>query len=781
MGFGSVGKSESTYSVDESENANQMKQFTVSENDVKLGEKKKKNKMSGAMKALLVVLLLALVAVVVLAVVIIKIRDDDKEVVKDTQEELADRYKETCLTPTCVSAAARIMNNIDASVHPCDNFYDFACGGWVKKHELTEDRPRISVLSEYVEEVDEEVQRILEEPPSDDDLKSVRSAKNLFQSCLDMETIGKRGGQPFKNWLVATIGHWPLISSAEIGYSFELTDVLIDAGKKGSFPLVQFFVGVDPRNTGTHVLKLDQPRLGMQDPASYLVPRNDPTLMAYQNYIYKVAQNFGFLYPTSGQRNVKAIVDFEIKLAKSCVPLLETGYEERPYIPMTLAELDKKYLVSEFSFTMFVKSLLTAPEIGVTDVTDDEIIINFSDHFFGKLEGIFRTVLPSVVENYVYWRIAQDYLEALSQPYLQLNFEFYKVLRGIDREQPRDSMCASYTKRTIGLAVDKAYVEQKGLLQPEAKTMLQDMIGGLQSAFNEQVDELSWMDADTKRLAKQKNGAIKSKFAYLELLTNDVLLNEVYVNYTFQSDKYFENYVTVMRLDYEKSMRKLRKPVHTNAWSMSLVEVNASYNPSKNEMDFSAGILQPPFYSKDSPKFLNYGGIGTVTGRELTHGFDYRGRQFDKTGHLKQWWSDSSTQMFKDKAQCFVDQYSAYVTEVAHMNVSEIEPLGENIAASGGIRQAFRAYRSWVKARGKDEQTLPGINYSSNQLFFINSAQLWCSQEGKEAVFAHLGMDSHISGRYRVIGENQNSEDFSREFNCSKTSYMNPEKKCRVW
>ncbi|XP_012939980.1 membrane metallo-endopeptidase-like 1 [Aplysia californica] len=213
--------------------------------------------MSGAMKVLLFVLLLALVAVVVLAVIVAtnKIRDDDNELMKDSQE-LPERNNRSCLTPICVSAAARIMNNIDASVHPCDNFYDFACGGWVKKHEFPEDKHSIDVISELENEVDDESSRILGEPPSKEDPKSVRSAKNLFQSCLDMETIGKRGGQPFKNWLVATIGHWPLISSAEIGYSFELTDVLIDAGKKGSFPLVQFFVGVDPRNTGTHVLKV---------------------------------------------------------------------------------------------------------------------------------------------------------------------------------------------------------------------------------------------------------------------------------------------------------------------------------------------------------------------------------------------------------------------------------------------------------------------------------------------------------------------------------------------
>ncbi|XP_012945910.1 membrane metallo-endopeptidase-like 1 [Aplysia californica] len=779
MGFGSVGKSESTYSVDESENANQMKQFTVSENDVKLGEKKKKNKMSGAMKALLVVLLLALVAVVVLAVVIIKIRDDDKEVVKDTQEELADRYKETCLTPTCVSAAARIMNNIDASVHPCDNFYDFACGGWVKKHELTEDRPRISVLSEYVEEVDEEVQRILEEPPSDDDLKSVRSAKNLYQSCRDLETIDKRGDQPFKDWLKAKMGDWPLISSAWNDATFDLTDVLIRAANKGSRPLIGLVVDQDFKNPSVHILTLGQPSFGMPSRKSYLVPRNDTMLMAYQTFIYNVAETLGFANPDTAQQDVKDIVDFEIKLAQISASQEKRRDAESQYNPMTLAEVHGNYSTAKFDFTKFVTSLLKTPEVGVSDVTGNEIIINFAPQYFRKFGDVISRTQKRTLANYAFWRVAQDYVGTLSKPYRQLDFEYNKVLHGITREQPRDKMCTSYTKDSAGFVIGKTFVERH--FQPETKTTILDIVAGLRSVFNEQVDEISWMDEDTKRLAKEKNAAIRVKIGYPEFLTNATQLEDTFSNYTFKSYQYFENSLLIKKEDYAKNMRKLRKPVQTNEWGFSPVVVNANYSPLKNEMEFPAAYLLPPVYSKDFPKFLNYGVFGTVAGHELTHGFDDQGRQFDKTGHLKQWWSDSAIQKFKDKAQCIVDQYSAYVMEDVGMNLNGIITQGENMADNGGLRQAFRAYRNWVKTRGKEEPTLPGLNYSNNQLFFLSYAQLWCGLVRKEIVIQQIRSGPHSPGRYRTIGPTQNSEDFSREFNCPQTSYMNAEKKCRVW
>ncbi|XP_012934734.1 membrane metallo-endopeptidase-like 1 [Aplysia californica] len=754
-----------------------------------LSEKSNKNNMSGGVKALLFVLVLALVAVVVLAVVIVQIRDDNKDTMKETSDknkgDKIDEEKppktsdEICLTPTCITAAARILKNVDASVHPCDDFYKFACGGWLKNNEIPEDRSYYDVFSEVAADVNRKVKRILEEPPASDDLQAVTSARNLYQSCLDLDTMNNRGDQHFKDWLKANIGDSPLISTSWNEATFDLTDVVINATKQGSSLLVGIYPDVDDKNSSVHIMKIDQPGLGMPGQKYYLVPRNDTMLMAYQTFIYRVAETMGFADPATAQQDVEDIVDFEVQLAQVRIIRYLRRDAEALYNPMTLAEVHGNYSTGEFDFMRFVTSLLTAPEIGITDFTENETIINISPSYFRNFTELIRNTPKRTIANYVYWRVTMGFLGSLTQEYKDHRFEYYKVVYGVKTEEARDKMCSRYTRYQTGFAIGKIFVERH--FEPEAKAMALEMIAGLQSAFDELVNELSWMDAETKRLAQEKNEVIQSKIGYPEFVRNDTYLEELYSNLTFTSDQYFENNLMIMKEGYGSWMRVLRKPVDTDAWFMSPATVNAYYYAINNEIAFPAGILQPPFFSKDFPKSLNFGGIGMVIGHEITHGFDDRGRQYDKNGNLEQWWSDSVIQNFKDKAQCIVDQYGAYVMEEADMNLNGINTQGENIADNGGLKQAFRAYRNWVNARGKEEPILPGLPYSNDQLFFINQAQVWCNLERRESVIQLIRSGVHSPGQYRVIGPNQNSEDFSRVFSCPKTSFMNAEKKCQVW
>ncbi|XP_035828940.1 neprilysin-1 [Aplysia californica] len=540
------------------------------------------------------------------------------------------------------------------------------------------------------------------------------------------KTMENRGDQHFKDWLKTIIGDSPLISPSWNEATFDLNDVLFNATDLGFSILVGVYPQVDDKNSSVHILKMDQPSLGMPGQKYYLVPRNDTMLMAYQTLIYKVTETLGFADPDTAQQDVTDLVDFEIQLAQISVPSEERWDPEALYNPMTLGEVHANYSSAELDMMQFVVALLHAPEVGITDVTENETIINVSPPYFRNFTELIRNTPKRTLANYVFWRVTGGYLETLTQTYRSLVFEYYKVVYGIQQGEPRDQVCARFAKGQIGFAIGKVFVDR--YFEPEAKSMALDMIQGLQTAFDELVDELSWMDPETKRLAREKNDVIQSKIGYPEFVRNDTYLEEVYSNFTFTRYQYFENNVMIGKVSHDSLMRQLRQPVDTNAWFMTPATVNAYYYPVNNEIAFPAGILQPPFFSKDFPKSLNYGGIGMVIGHEITHGFDERGRQYDKTGNLEQWWSDSAIQKFINKTQCMVDQYSAYVMEEAGMNVSVL-----------GGEKSTHYHKHTYNCRGKQR----------------NSA--------------------------RVIGPNQNSEDFSRVFNCPKSSFMNAEKKCQVW
>ncbi|XP_013792555.2 neprilysin-2-like, partial [Limulus polyphemus] len=247
-----------------------------------------------------------------------------------------------------------------------------------------------------------------------------------------------------------------------------------------------------------------------------------------------------------------------------------------------------------------------------------------------------------------------------------------------------------------------------------------------------------------------------------------------------QEDLFLVNVLTVLKFEASKNLMKLRQPVNKDKWMTEPAVVNAFYNPNKNDIVFPAGILQPLFYSHYFPKSLNYGGIGVVIGHEITHGFDDKGRQFDKDGNLKQWWNNGTIERFRERAQCIVDYYSSYVLEDIGLNVNGKMTQGENIADNGGLKQSYRAYKKWVEKNGK-EPLLPGIRLSHDQLFFLNFAQIWCGTMRPEDALTKIRSSVHSPGPIRVLGPLSNSYDFARAYNCPVGSRMNPEKKCSVW
>lgn len=304
------------------------------------------------------------------------------------------------------------------------------------------------------------------------------------------------------------------------------------------------------------------------------------------------------------------------------------------------------------------------------------------------------------------------------------------------------------------------------------------MIAEIKTAFEESLETLQWMDEETRRSAKEKADAIYNMIGYPKFIMDPKELDKVFNDYEAVSDLYFENVMQFYNFSARVTADQLRKPPNRDQWSMTPPTVNAYYSPTKNEIVFPAGILQAPFYTRASPKSLNFGGIGVVVGHELTHAFDDQGREYDKDGNLRPWWKNSSVEAFKRQTACMVEQYSNYTINGEAVNGKHT--LGENIADNGGLKAAYRAYQNWLKKNG-DEETLPTLGLTNYQLFFVGFAQVWCSVRTPESSHEGLITDPHSPSRFRVIGTVSNSQEFAEHFSCPPGSPMNPLKKCEVW
>ncbi|CAL8374717.1 unnamed protein product [Gadus morhua 'NCC'] len=341
---------------------------------------------------------------------------------------------------------------------------------------------------------------------------------------------------------------------------------------------------------------------------------------------------------------------------------------------------------------------------------------------------------------------------------------------------PRWQTCIGNTDDTMGFALGALFVKET--FDRNSKGIAEQMINEIRTAFKESLDQLSWMDPDTREAAKDKADAIYDMIGFPDFILDPKELDDVYDGYEVGEESFFNNMFNFYNFSSRVMSEQLRKRPSRDQWSMTPPTVNAYYMATKNGIVFPAGILQAPFYSHDHPKALNFGGIGVVMGHELTHAFDDQGREYDKEGNMRPWWQNSSLQSFQQRTECMVEQYSRYTVNGEKVNGRQT--LGENIADNGGLKAAYNAYRSWVRLNG-EEKRLPAVNLTNDQLFFLGFAQVWCSVRTPESAHEGLVTDTHSPPRYRVIGTLSNSQDFAHHFQCPVGSPMNSGSRCEVW
>uniref|UniRef100_A0A3B3CPN2 Membrane metallo-endopeptidase-like 1 n=1 Tax=Oryzias melastigma TaxID=30732 RepID=A0A3B3CPN2_ORYME len=638
---------------------------------------------------------------------------------------------------------------MDKSVEPCDNFYRYACGGWLERHVIPETSSRHSVFDILRDKLEIVLKGVLE-MTSEADRDAIKKAKVLYSSCMNEKET------------------WSLESTLAILTAHFHKKVILD-----------MYVWTDDRDSQRHIIYIDQPGLGMPSRDYYFNDGNyKKAYLQFMVSIAKITRDDRNLTQDEDRvwEEMMQVLELETDIANATSPAEERQDVTVLYNKMTMSELQSTFSLNGFNWTKFIHGVLSSVSI---DIQREEEVVVYSAPYLQKLDEVLSRHSVRTMQNYLIWQLIIDRVSSLSRRFKDARARYRKTLYGTTVEDAWWRECVRYVQSSMENAVGALYVRET--FAGESKQMVSNLISKIQQAYVETLEELNWMDDASKEKAREKAMAMKEHIGYPDhiLEEDNQKLDQEYLN--FSEENYFENILENLKSEAHKSLKKLREPVDPDLWIIGAAVVNAFYSPNRNQIVFPAGILQPPFFSKHQHQALNFGGIGMVIGHEITHGFDDNGRNFDKDGNMLNWWSNYSAEHFKEQSQCMVQQYGNFNWKLAGgQNVSGISTLGENIADNGGVRQAYKAYLKWMEMEG-EEPRLPGLDMDHKQLFFLNFAQVWCGAYRPEYASQSIKTDSHSPLEYRVLGSLQNFEAFSEAFQCQKGSQMNPELKCRVW
>ncbi|MFT3696160.1 MAG: M13 family metallopeptidase [Kofleriaceae bacterium] len=632
---------------------------------------------------------------------------------------------------------------LDRTADPCENFYQFACGGYMKQ-EIPADKSSINSFVSIDDRNTEYEKQLLEAAaakPSPDQLGT------FFGACMDQATIDKAGIAPLKPMLAQI---------AAIKDPKSLSAVITQLHAQGNQALFSLDSTQDSADATKVIADVDQGGLGAPDRDYYVKDdaESKRVMDAYRAFVTATLVDVG-RKPDDAAKAANAIIAFETELAKVSKTRVERRDPKTMYNRLDRAGVAKA--MPHFAWDAFWKGT------GISTVQE----INVDSPKF--LEGVdaLMTATPMPV-----WR---DYLTSFvvraNAPFLSATienqaFEYRKAILGIQELEPRWKRCARATDAALGDLLGQAFVRDK--FAGQSKQAAEDQVHAIVAAMTANLEALPWMDPETKKRAAEKLQAMAYQIGY----------PEKWKTYAFKVDRktYAANVQAARSAETARRLAKIGKPVDKSDWGLTVPTVNAYYDASLNGMVFPAGILQPPFYSVDASVAVNAGGMGMVVGHELTHGFDDQGAQFDALGNLKDWWQPDTEKQFNQKTKCVVDQYSGY--EIVGVKLNGANTVGENIADIGGVKLAFAAYRS---LRSSSPDTVVADGFTEDQQFFLGFGQSWCEKSRPELEKMLAATNEHSPSLWRVNGTLSDTPDFAKAFRCKAASKMRPKNACVVW
>ncbi len=643
------------------------------------------------------------------------------------------------------------LKAMDPSADPCANFYQYACGGWIAQNPIPSDRGRWGRFDELQERNLAVLQNILEKAASTSHTRTAEQQKigDYYASCMDQAAVDKLGAQPIE----------PELKQIDaIADKQAIEEEVIRLNNLGVPVFFRFGANPDAKNSSMEIADLRQGGITLPD-RDYYLKDDAKSVQLREKYLAHVNRMFELLGDDAGKAAAaaKTVMDFETTLAKGSLDRVSLRDPDKNYHKMTVGEL--KGLAPFLDWPKFFEGV-TAPEVSTLNVAQPD--------FFRALTAAINQASLDDLKTYLRWHYLRAKAPLLSQPFVDENFGFFgKALTGAKEIRPRWKRCVEQTDLSLGEVLGKFFVDEA--FSPEAKVRTLRMVHEIEKEMSADLKDLPWMTPETKKQAYVKLEAVANKIAYPDHWRD---YNALQVT---RGDS-FGNANRAVEFDVHRRLRKIGKAVDRKEWGMTPPTVNAYFSPPNNDINFPAGILQPPFYDAAQDDAPNYGGIGAVVGHELTHGFDDQGRKYDAKGNLQDWWTPEDAKEFEKRAECLIKEYSSF-EPVPGVHLNGKLTLGENTADNGGVRLAFMALMDSLK--GKEPPKIDG--FTPEQRFFLGYGQIWCQRQTEETSRLRAATDPHSPGEFRVNGVVSNMPEFQKAFACHEGQPMVREPACRVW
>jgi putative endopeptidase len=647
------------------------------------------------------------------------------------------------------------LANLDRSVSPCDDFFQFANGGWIKAHPIPAAYPRWGTFDELRDHNEDVLHQILESAAKN---RTAAAGSNLqkigdfYGSCMDETAIEAAGVKPLD-------AEFQRI--AALKNSTDLQAELARLHQAGVSPLFRFEATQDFKDS-THVIaQASQGGLGMPD-RDYYTKDDEKSQQLRAKYVLHVTNMFKLLGDDEATAAVEAkkVMDIETSLAKASMTRVQRRDPNATYHKMPVAEFSG--ITPHFAWAAFMQEV-GAPPVSSLNVSQPD--------FFKQMDASLAAIPLDDWKIYLRWQVTHSAAPSLSSKFVADNFDFYgRTLVGTQEMLPRWKRCVQFTDQQLGEALGQFYVQQT--FPPEAKAKAVAMVKNLMAALREDLSTLEWMSPETRKQAIVKLDAIQIKIGYPDKWKD-------YSSFTVNRGIYVDNVRRGGTFAVAYDLSQIDKPLDRTLWGMTPPTVNAYYNSSMNEIVFPAGILQPPFYDPNRDEAMNYGGVGMVIGHEMTHGFDDEGAKFDAQGNLKNWWTEQDLKNFKERGDCIEKQFDDFEAEPGlHENGKLVE--GESIADLGGLTIAHAAFEKSLEGKPAPP---PIDGFTADQRFFLGYAQVWAGSNRAEYARMIVATNPHPLNQFRVNGPMSNMPSFAKAWSCTANSPMERSEtlRCRIW
>jgi putative endopeptidase len=656
--------------------------------------------------------------------------------------------------PPAGSQTGPHFDAVDKTIDPCTDFYQYACGNWLKTAEIPPDQNSWVSFVELDERNTGIMREILEKAAGGGLERDAITQKigDYYGACLDQKAVDAKGLEPLKP---------ELDRITNVKDKAELIEAIARVHRIGPNPLFNFYSSSDLHNANDVIAYIDQGGLSLPDRDYYL--KDDPKMAAARQSLVEYATQLFTLAGQPAQQaadSAQTVLRIETSLAKASMD--RTARRDPKTRDHKMTRDEAIALAPEFHLDRYFAAL-GAPAFSSLNVSNPD--------FFKQVNAVLQTESLPTLRTYVSWHLLDGSAPWLSKPFVEANFKMQQALTGQSEIKPRWKRCVGATDGALGEALGQRYVEQT--FGAEGKQRMLTMVDALEKSLDQDIRSLPWMTEETKKQAKVKLEAIRNKIGYPDVWRDYSSLNIV-------KGDLMGNFLRANEFEARRQLAKIGKPLDRKEWGMTPPTVNAYYSPAQNEIVFPAGILQPPFFDKQADDATNFGGIGVVIGHELTHGFDDQGRKFDPEGNLRDWWTAEDGKEFEKRASCIADEYSSFVA-VDDLKLNGRLTLGENTADNGGARIGLMALRAMIAGDpgSKAAQTIEG--FTPEQRFFLGFGRVWCQKRRPQFQRMLVSVDPHSPGRYRVNGVVQNMPEFEKAFGCKQGQPMVSENACRVW